>query len=176
LVPQDELTFAYWRKETPNGRVLKPVSGVTSESAEWEEEVSHLPVVNETTELPPRTLIIGISVNGKSKAYPFTVLQRQAPIVDFVGGVPVILLVGDDKKSVRVFDRSFHSQTLNLFAKPETVPLRLVDSNTATEWDFAGTGVDGPLKGEKLKPIYNLKDYWFDWKNYHPNSQSYGLR
>lgn len=176
LIPHDELTFAVWRKETPHGRVLKPIQGLPYASADWEEEISRLPVVTQTSDLPPRTLIVGIFLNEKSKAYPFPMLQRQSPIVDLVGGVPVLLVVGDDKKSVRVFERNLDGQTLTFFAKPETVPRRLIDSNSGGEWDFSGTALSGPLHGKRLRKIPGLKDYWFDWKNYHPDSQIYNLR
>jgi Protein of unknown function (DUF3179) len=176
LVPHDELTFATWKSETRRGRVLKPIASVKYASANWEEEISRLPVVTKTSELPPRTLIIGISMNEKSKAYPFASLQRQVAIVDSVGGVPVLIAIGDDQKSVRVFERNVDAQTLNLFAKPQSRPVRFVDSNTGSEWDFSGTAVAGPLQGKQLKKIPHLKDFWFDWKNYHPHSEIYALR
>ena len=44
LVPQDELTFALWKKEQPNGTVLAPLPRYASkyEKATWENEVGKL--------------------------------------------------------------------------------------------------------------------------------------
>ena len=32
------------------------------------------------------------------------------------------------------------------------------------------------LAGRRLNPVYLLKDYWFDWKTYHPTTSVYRLR
>jgi hypothetical protein len=57
---------------------------------------------------------------------------------------------------------------LELFLKPDNQPLRFVDGQTGSEWDFSGKAISGPLAGHKLNEIQILKDYWFDWKLYHP--------
>jgi Protein of unknown function (DUF3179) len=49
-------------------------------------------------------------------------------------------------------------------------PLRLVDGETASEWDFAGTALSGPLAGRRLEKVFALKEYWFDWKAYNPGT------
>jgi len=50
--------------------------------------------------LEPRTLVIGITINGASKAYPFDALVKQSLILDDVGSVPIFIVLGDDKRSV----------------------------------------------------------------------------
>jgi hypothetical protein len=47
-------------------------------------------------------------------------------------------------------------------------PLRLVDVETGSEWDFTGLGMSGPLAGRRLRRVGFLEEYWFDWKTYHP--------
>ena len=181
-ISPDELSFATWKGEKPQGRVLRPderiaVSGRYA-PANWEEEVAGMPVVTPTDAdslLEPRTLVVGITINGASKAYPFSALQQQSPIIDTLGGVPLLILVGDDKKSVRAFERSLDKRKLELFAKPDASPLRLVDAETGSLWDFTGKAVAGPLTGRPLPRIPVLSDYWFDWKAYHPNTTIYTL-
>ena len=51
----------------------------------------------------------------------------------------------------------------------------MVDAETASEWDFAGKAVAGPLAGRELVRVALLDDYWFDWKTYNPNTQVYLL-
>jgi hypothetical protein len=41
--------------------------------------------------------------------------------------------------------------------------------------DFTGKGVSGPLAAKRLKKIMTLKDYWFDWNIYHPDTMVYTL-
>ena len=91
--------------------------------------------------LPARTLVVGVEAGGASKAYPVEALARQNPIVDQVGTTPLLVLLGADGKSVRVFDRRLEGRALELFLKPDTHTL--IDKETGTEWDFTGDGHRG---------------------------------
>ncbi len=186
----DELSFAVWKREQPHGRVLKPDPRVASkyEAADWEAEYEKLPVVTKTDaadKLAPRTLLAGVKINGAAKAYPLAALEKQSPILDELGGVPLLLVLGADRKSLRVFDRTVDGRTLEFFAKPDSASgqlssgqlptVQLVDAETGSTWDFTGRAVDGPLAGKQLRPIPVLKDYWFDWKTYQPKTAVYSL-
>ena len=48
-----------------------------------------------------------------------------------------------------------------------------MDAETASEWDFAGRAVAGPLAGQQLEKVHALKEYWFDWKTYNPATGVY---
>ena len=109
----DELSFALWKREKADGRVLKPDEKIAAaneyEAADWELRVGRMRAVEGTDvdkRLAPRTLVIGIAVAGKSVAYPFSALEKQSPIVDTIGAVPLMVVLGDDKRSVRAFERA----------------------------------------------------------------------
>jgi hypothetical protein len=178
----EELTFATWKREKPQGRVLKPDEGIAQSGdyapANWEERMTKVRVATSQVldnSLEPRTLVIGISVNGVSKAYPFDAVLKQSPIMDDLGGLPIFLVVGEDKRSVRAFDRTIDGRKLEFFVKPESSPLVLVDAQTGSEWDFTGKAVSGSLSGRLLKKVAILNDYWFDWKTYNPKTVIYDL-
>ena len=180
LVFHDEISFADWKGENPRGRVLKPDDSAPWRrfSENWEENTARLPVVTPVGKgepLKPREVILGMRLGGEAKAYPLPVLQKQSPVEDVVGGVPVILVVGEDGRSVRAFDRRLDGQEIHLFRKPGATPLRLVDAGTGSEWTFAGEAASGPLQGKKLGKVYVLKDYWFDWKAYNSKTEVYTL-
>ena len=189
-VMHDELTFAQWRRERPSGRVLRPDERVAAEGRyerpDWEEQTAKLPVVTPATSdtdaarggdpgLEPRTLVVGVTVDGASKAYPFETLRRQNPVMDEVGGVPLMLVVNSDGKSVRAFDRRVDGRVLEFFVKPSSDPLRLLGAETGGEWDFTGRAVAGALSGRELRKLPVLNDYWFDWKTYHSKTAVYRL-
>jgi hypothetical protein len=183
-VYNDELTFALWKRERAQGRVLKPDERVKQnyEAADWEEQYAKFRVVtpvNPNDKLSPRTLVAGVTINGKAVAYPIPALEKQRLILDSVGKgenlTPIFLVLEDDKKSVRVFERNVDGRTLEFFVKADTQPIQLIDAETATTWDFSGKAISGPLAGKQLKKIIALKDYWFDWKNYHPDTAVYLL-
>ena len=123
--------------------------------------------------LEPRALIVGVIVNNKAKAYPFSAIEKQSPILDILGGTNIVILLGEDKKSVRAFERTIDGKTLEFFVKPDSA--EIVDAETGSSWDFSGKAVGGELSGKQLKKITVLKDYWFDWKTYNPETQLYTL-
>lgn len=172
----DEISFGVWRRERPQGRVLRPAPGTRVESADWESEVRRLPTVTPRAAgdpLEPRALVVGVTVNGKSKAYPFALLRAQSPLMDTLGGRPIAIVVGDDGESVRVFERLLDGQRLELYARPGR-PLRLIDAQGG-EWDFAGRALAGAWAGRELARVRALKEYWFDWKTYQPTTTVYML-
>jgi len=181
-VLHDESTFGLWKREKPEGRVLRPDEKVSQAGnyapANWEERMTKVPVATSVAidkSLEPRTLVIGITINGASKAYPFDALVKQSLILDDVGGVPIFIVLGDDKRSVRAFERTVDGRKLEFLVKPNTAALTMVDSETGSEWDFTGKAIGGQLNGRQLKKIAILEDYWFDWMTYNPKTKVYKL-
>jgi hypothetical protein len=179
LVFHDEISFSTWRQEKPAGRVLRPDAKTAAlyEDKDWEAGIARMPVVTPAQvnePLKPRELIIGIRLNQEAKAYPLAELQKQAMVLDTLGQTPLFLVLDADKKSARAFERTVDGRVLEFFAKAGASPLRLIDAETGSEWDFSGKAVSGPLKDKQLKKIYVLSDYWFDWRTYNPNTSVYG--
>jgi hypothetical protein len=231
LVLSDELTFGEWKTEVPDGRVLAEVPKYVKEyDSNWESEVAKLPVVISfpRTELKSRDLVVGLEMTGPGRAYPWDTLVKQTPVLDHVDGTPLLIAVGPDGKSFRVFVSRIDGKDAEFFlkgeaesepatqpagqtksdvpgAKPDTkaetkappaVPASpdakpdassvaqptapaapkawtLLDTTTASEWNFQGCAISGPSLGKCLDRVPALKDYWFDWRNYHPDTTIY---
>jgi len=214
LVPSDELTFGEWKSEVSDGKVLAPVPKYTKEyDPKWEPEVAKLPVVISFpgTELKSRDVVVGVALDGGSRAYPWDMLVKQSPVVDQIHGTPLLVVVGPDGKSFRVFVRRVDGKDAEFFlkgepaaetppvTKPETSaapqsapaapaaaspasattpstpakPWSLLDTTTASEWNFQGCAFSGPAQGKCLDRVPALKDYWFDWRNDHPDTSIY---
>lgn len=179
-VVHDEISFGIWRGEAPRGRVLRRVKEVESEYADWnwEKQMKKVRTVVAKAKgdpLEPRAVVVGVVRNGQARAYPFPQLRAQKTVVDRLGGEPIVVVLGDDRKSFRVFKAQVGDRPLSLLRKAERGPIRLVDAETASEWDFTGTAVAGPLAGSKLEKVIALKEYWFDWKTYNPSTSVYTL-
>jgi len=174
-VPMDELSFAVWKRENPSGRVLRPDGNPEHiESAEWESQVGRMRVTTSARQddsLSPREVVVGIVVDKQAEAYPLSMVEKQSPILDIIGERNIVIVLADDGESVRAFDRGVDGQVLEFFVKPDTK--EIVDAETGSTWDFTGTAVSGDLAGKQLKEIPVIKDYWFDWKTYHPDTQLY---
>jgi hypothetical protein len=170
------VTFAIWKKEHPQTRVLKPAQEFKDDyaSADWEKEIADDPTVTPVDAgdpLQPRDLVVGIAAGGAATAYPFDKIAAANPIVDDVGGTPILLLLHSDGRSLRCFDRRLDGDTLELFLEPGSAPPMLLDGRTDSRWDFSGLAVSGPLAGRRLAHLACLKDFWFDWKGYHPKTR-----
>jgi hypothetical protein len=179
-IDQDELTFAEWKKEEPNGRVLKPDPTVATNDyvpSDWEIKMARARVASLRVDqtIPARTLVVGLTVGNASKAYPFESLVKQNPIIDEVGGSPVVVVLGKDSKSVRAFERIVDGRKLEMFSKTGATEVSLFDAESQSEWDFSGKAFSGQFTGRQLKKIPVLMDYWFDWKNYHEQTALYTL-
>ena len=224
LVLSDELTFGEWKSEVPDGKVLAEVPKFVKEyDSNWEPETAKYPVVISFpgTELKMRDVVVGLEMNGPGRAYPWDTLVKQSPVVDRVNGTPLLVAVGPDGKSFRVFISRIDGKDAEFFLKgeneadtaaaaaatpaetkpaaptdakaevaPATKPAAaatpavttpaaapkpwiLLDTTTASEWNFQGCAISGPSLGKCLDRIPALKDYWFDWRNYHPDTTLY---
>jgi hypothetical protein len=230
LVPYDELTFGQWKSEVSDGQVLAEVPKYAKKyESNWEPDIAKLPVVISFpgTELKSRDVVVGLELDGVSRAYPWETLLKQSPVVDHVAGTPLLVAVAPDRKSFRVFVSRIDGKDAEFFLKGETedttdsakssaqkadppsaTPARastgnmpavagatsaraaesaqpspksdspaklwlLLDTTTASEWNFQGCAVSGPAQGKCLDRVPALKDYWFDWRNYHPNTMIY---
>jgi hypothetical protein len=188
LIHSDELTFALWRSENPDGTVLRPVDRFASEyePKDWEKRMQKARTVVDTKGTPfgPRELMIGVEQKEAARAYVLERVLQQKLIQDWVGGVPVIVVVGPDGKSVRVFEARVqpHEGVPDFYrdadaekagAAGATRPM-LTDSVTGSRWTFQGCAVQGPAAGQCLRAIPAIRDYWFDWRSYHPNTTVHG--
>jgi hypothetical protein len=182
LVLSDELTFGEWRTESPAGSVLAPVTKyVKKYDSNWEPDVAKLPVVISFpgTELKSRDVVIGLTIAGAARAYPWETFAKQSPVLDRVNGTPLLLALGPDGKSFRVFVSRIDGRDAEFFLQGDDTgnagkkDWKLLDTLTASEWNFQGCATSGPAQGKCLDRIPALKDYWFDWRNYHPDTTVY---
>ena len=178
LVPPDALTFPTWKGEEPKGRVLKTVAEIAKdddyEPADWEDHVSKYPVRVASPPggpLEPRTIVVGVTIGGKSKAWPQASVIASGATIDQVGEVPIVLVVAPDGRSIRAFDRRVKGQALTFIrAGIDSKTSVLLDLETMSEWDFNGRSTQGEMAGASLGRVEYLLDYWFDWKTYHPDT------
>jgi Protein of unknown function (DUF3179) len=181
LVLSDELTFAAWKGEEPAGSVLKNVPRYAAEyeAKDWDVRMAGEPTVIQFPEhgMKARDLILGIHTSAASRAFLSDRVVHEKLVKDHVGEEAVLLVVGPDDQSVRAFrDRvpgvdgapDFYRLTAQ---KPGTI---MVDAPTGSEWNFQGCAVSGKAKGACLERIPMLKDYWFDWRNYNPQTTIWG--
>src|SRR5271163_399374 len=142
-VLMDELTFGEWKSEVADGKVLAPVAKYTKEyDSKWEAEVGKLPVVISFpgTELKSRDVVVGLALEGASRAYPWDALVKQSPVVDHVHGTPLLLAVGPDGKSFRVFVSRIDGKDGEFFLKADAEADAPVATKGAPDSKAAASG------------------------------------
>jgi len=88
---------------------------------------------------------------------------------------PIVLVLGEDRRSVRAFERTVDGRRLEFFQNTSNDLFQLIDKETGTTWNFEGKAISGALAGRQLKKVFVLEDYWFDWRLYHPDTSVYLL-
>ncbi len=169
LVSADELTFQLWHTEQPQGTILNDDKQFATqyEKKDWEEQMKKARTVLSYAEdgRKPRDLMLGITAFGASRAYLYESVLKENLIQDRLGAEPIMLVVGPDGTSVRAFRRRIPGAQ----AAAEFYQLKpgvLMDSAQGIEWNFQGCATTGVC----LEQLNLLKDYWFDWRHYHPET------
>jgi len=183
LVPCDELTFATWKAEEPRGTVLREVAADTDLYAgkDWDVKMLRAPTVISypASGIAPRELMVGLHGFGASRAFPYDALLKAKVIQDHLGSEPVVLVVGQDGRSMRVFRRRIPGVPAPadfyrvLAGQAASSAALLMDSATGSEWSFQGCAVAGKLRGACLERVESIKDYWFDWRHFNPMTTVY---
>jgi hypothetical protein len=172
LIPADELTYAIWKSEQPNGTVLNDIPAYVKEYApkDWDIRMAKMPTVISYARpgIKPRDIMLGIHSAEAARAFPYDSILNEKLIQDRLGSQPVLIVLGPDNRSVRVFEQKLPGQ---FYRVPNLkAGALLLDSQSGSEWNFQGCAVSGSLKGTCLPSVNVIKDYWFDWRNYNPET------
>jgi hypothetical protein len=189
LAPSDELSFALWKAEEPQGTVANDVAAYVPQYApkNWDVRMRKAPTVLTYREqgMEPRDLVLGVQAFGSSRAFRYGPVLQQKLVMATVGMEPVMIAVGPDDESVRVFRRQIPgvAQVPQFYrvvgqggaaSLEQTVSSALfMDDTTGSGWNFQGCAVSGKSRGVCLERVEAIKDYWFDWRHYHPGTSVY---
>jgi Protein of unknown function (DUF3179) len=180
IVAADELSFSLWKKEQPAGTVLKDAAPFVAGYApkNWDVRMAKAPTVISYAQpgLGARDLMVGVHAAGASRAFSYNAILKEKLIADRVGPQAVLVMLGPDNRSVRVFERRIPGAAGTPQFYRLTDGFFLMDAETGSEWNFQGCAVAGRLKGTCLARVEAIKDYWFDWRNYNPATTVYGIR
>jgi len=112
-------------------------------------------------------------VSGEARAYPVDTNPETESDSGPAGRKPGAVGGRTGRKiAVRAFRSRLDGSEGRVFRKNGSSDFLLVDSADASEWNFKGCAVrEAPRKCLEALPA--SKDYWFDWRNYHPDTTVY---
>jgi hypothetical protein len=175
-----------WKRLHPNTKVL--TSGRGGFLASLRDPYESYYRSTDTGIIPPRVLdkriypkeyVLGLVINEKAKAYPFSVLSRHRVINDSFQGVPLLVVFDADSTTGVIFRRSLDGKNLS-FTEAQSADkngLFVVDDASRSRWDgLSGRAVQGPLKGKKLEPVPMTPSFWFGWVDHYPTTELFALQ
>lgn len=110
-----------------------------------------------------KSWVVGISINGVSKAYDWNNLKEVRIINDKVGSTPVALAIADDDQSFTAFERSSETEIFSIRK----------DTLLVNDKPYSFSGKDLTTSAQSLKRIKPYQEFWHSWRTFHPDTQQY---
>ena len=193
IVSSQSVPFDAFIKNFPEGRVLSKETGHrrlygVSPYAGYESANGTMFPVGFKKPLPvaPKERLATISIDGKTKAYPFPMLRRskvttgrikKRGFVIFFDPSAVTTMgaeqIAESKKvgAVGVFSPELGGKQLKFRHKRG----KIVDKDTGSTWNLFGMAMEGPLAGQRLEPIEHGVYYAFAWLVFNPDTEVVGV-
>jgi hypothetical protein len=131
---------------------------------------------------PALSRVVGVTIDGNEKAFPFGVLNDQPAINDELANTPIVVLWGGDTADALdaeaisdgaaigsgiAYDRRVGEQVLTFSPGEDDL---FTDDQTGSTWTLLGVAVDGPLEGERLSTVTHRNEFWFAWAAFFPDA------
>ncbi len=134
-----------------------------------------VPAVAAGPEVRDEYYVVGVELNGASRAYPLNMLSRPEHhlLNDTLGGQPIAVTWCGLCQSPIVYARQVEGKTLTLYVSGELHGENMLmrDVETGSDWpQMLGEAINGPLKGKSLEPIPPVWTDWKTWRTEHPQT------
>jgi hypothetical protein len=163
-LPMVQVTLKQWLAMYPNSLIMQGDPAFKDEYAKdyaYERGTSRKKLTGtDTASWKDKSWVIGLTVNGASKAYDWNRLHREGVVNDTVGGAPVVVLLGPDSVSYFAFRRPTPSARFALRG----------DSLVADGHAYALSG-QGP--SGRLEPLNASQEFWHSWRTFQPATARY---
>ncbi|MDJ0880494.1 MAG: DUF3179 domain-containing protein [Gammaproteobacteria bacterium] len=127
----------------------------------------------EARHMQPQDRILGVSINGISKAYPIGILNWHEIVNDDIRGQHFAVTYCPLCGTGVVFDAELNDQKLDFGVSGllYNSDVLLYDRQTESLWSqIMSKAVTGAYKGSKLKRLPIEHTNWADWKQQHPDT------
>ncbi|HMH20940.1 MAG TPA: DUF3179 domain-containing (seleno)protein [Puia sp.] len=116
-----------------------------------------------------KSWVVGVDLNGRSKAYDWNGLIKERVIRDTIGQAHLLLTIEPNDKTFYAFHPA---DSLDLRYDPVT--RLLTDTRSHSVWALNGECTDGPQKGQRLATAQAYQEFWHSWRTFHPATGQYG--
>ena len=133
------------------------------------------PVPDRDDRLATKDVVLGVRLNGRSKAYSSAALREHRIVNDVVGGEAIVVLGSAVSEGARAYYRGGRSFKL----VPDDggvqfgVPSVIADADGGTWRVTEEFLVNTADESEKLARIPTHMSFWFGWFQFHPDTELY---
>ena len=163
-IPSRQVRLAEWLRQHPKSLIMQPDSALAtnySEGFDFETGASRKSLTGtDTVSWRDKAWVVGITVNGESKAYDWNRLRRERVVNDVLGGKPIVVALASDTSSFCAFVRP--SSHANFSLRNDS----LVAGRTA--YAFSGRGPTGALE-----QVSASQEFWHSWRTFQPETRRY---
>lgn len=123
--------------------------------------------------VPLDRLVVGVTNNGKSKAYPIEIIGYHHQVRDTVGGKPVMVTYCTVCRTGRIFSPIVDGKPENFrLVGMDHFNAMFEDESTGSWWRQAsGEAIAGPMKGTALEEIFSEQMTLRAWLALHPTTE-----
>jgi len=166
-VPESELDRAAPRDGIP--AIVDPVFDANWRRTDHDIATDSYPAPS----LSPRDRVIGVSREGRARAYPLKVLRRHEVVNDTFGG-PLLVTYCPICQSGLVADRRVDGEPRRFGVSGFLFQANLVlyDRATGSLWSqLLATAIRGPATGTELALVSSTTTTWGAWQEEHPDTE-----
>ena len=186
VLPVALTTWSSWEEAHPDTSVLDvrtgvyPVEAYLTESdndsayADYRKSEDTLfPVPQRSTLLPTKSRVFGLVFNGRARAYPQEILEREPVINDALGGADLVIVTPDGGNGSRAFQRAGHTfggvepgQGSEVFLLDDEGRRWLLGEDALVQTDDPSTS---------LLRLPSRSSFWFGWYAFYPGTEVFTL-
>jgi len=107
-----------------------------------------------------KSWVLGVEVDGHSKAYDWIELKKNRILNDRVGDTPIVVAIASDDQSFIAFKR--HNADEFVLRDDSLISGQKV-------YDLLGRKRDGG----RLERVDVYQEFWHSWKEFHPETEVY---
>jgi len=117
-------------------------------------------------------LVVGVTLNGQSKAYPIEIIGYHHQVQDTIGGEPVMVTYCTVCRTGRVYSPFVNGRKESFRLVGMDHFNAMFEDNTTKSWwrQVNGEAITGPLKGQSLKEIPSEQMSLATWLRAHPGT------
>lgn len=163
VLPSAQLSLGLWLKAHPGSLVMQPDPRFAEEYPKddaYERGTSRKTLTGTNpASWGEKSWVVGVEVDGRSKAFDWNRLKRERLLHERVGEVPVLVVLDDDGASFAAYRRP-------------SAEARYTRKDGALVEEGARQGAQ--VAGGALVPVAASQEFWHSWRTFHPGTERDG--